>query len=51
MQSNSNITKFNKAQRFSFDEVQDRTTKGRKLNKQRRGNDKRNQWDSFNDEE
>lgn len=39
-----NTVKFNKQNRFSFDEQEDRTTKGRKLNKTKKQN-KRNIWD------
>lgn len=47
MQGNMNTVKFNKQNRFSFDEAQERVTKGRKLNKTKKQN-KRDQW---NDEE
>lgn len=43
MQSNSNVTKFSKTSRFSFDEAQDRIGKGRKLNKTKKQS-KRDQW-------
>lgn len=45
MQTNSNVTKFNKQVRFDYEEAQERTTNGRKLNKQKRQSSKREQWD------
>lgn len=47
MQSNSNMTKFNKTNRFSFDEAQERIGKGRKLNKAK----KQSKRDLWNDED
>lgn len=41
--SNSNVTKIQKKARFNHEEAQDRTTKGRKLNKVSRNN-KRDLW-------
>lgn len=46
--SNSNIAKFNKTNKFSYEEEQERVSKGRKLNKTKKQNNKRDLW---NDEE
>lgn len=43
MQSNSNITKFNKVNRFRHEEAQERLGKGKKLNKVKRQS-KRDLW-------
>lgn len=43
MQSNSHVTKFNKVNRFSHEEAQERLNKGKKLNKVKRQN-KRDLW-------
>ncbi len=46
--TNSNIAKFNKTNKVSYDEAQERISKGRKLNKTKKQNNKRDLW---NDEE
>lgn len=45
MQSNINMVKFDKQSRFDYEEAQERTVKGKKLNKQKRQSNKREQWD------
>lgn len=47
MQGNMNMVKFDKQSRFVYEEAQERTTKGRKLNKTKHQN-KRQLW---NDED
>lgn len=47
--SNSNIIKFNKNIRFSFDEASDRTSKGKKLNKTKKTSNKRDIWNDEQD--
>lgn len=47
MQGNMNMVKFDKQNRFNYEEAQDRIGKGRKLNKTKKQS-KRDQW---NDED
>lgn len=50
MQTNSNLAKFEKQARFDYEESQERTTKGRKLNKTKHL-DKRHIWENENSQE
>lgn len=43
--SNANYVKFDKKDRFNFEESQDRLGKGRKLNKTKKTSNKRDQWE------